>query len=205
MIYKIFLMGPQGSGKGTQAELLSRELGIPAFSMGQLIRDEFASGSELGKKLHDIITPGNLVSETDSALLLKQRLAKPDTTNGYILDGYPRTMAQYNAFDFDTPTHVIVIDIPRGESIRRLSDRLTCGGCGRVGSLKDRLKIGEKCDRCGGEWQQRSDDTPGAIERRLELYEKETLPVLEKYAEVAKYVDGVGSVEEVKERIMKKL
>ncbi|PJA45667.1 adenylate kinase, partial [Candidatus Uhrbacteria bacterium CG_4_9_14_3_um_filter_50_9] len=120
MHYKILLMGPQGSGKGTQAEILSEQLGIPAFGMGQLIRDEMRAGSEEGQTLKAIVERGDLVSDEAAAHLLKLRLAKPDTQNGYILDGYPRNIEQYRAFDFDTPTHVLVIDIPRDESLKRL-------------------------------------------------------------------------------------
>ncbi len=200
MIYKILMMGSQGSGKGTQAEILSRELGIPAFGMGQIIRDEIATGSAFGKKLSDIILPGNLISDEDAAHLLKLRLAKPDTARGYILDGYPRNIAQYNQFTFDAPTHMLVIDIPREESLRRLGGRLTCRGCAKVGAMKDGLKPGDRCP-CGGEWFQRADDTPEAITRRLEIYQNDTQPVIEKYAGLVHRVDGVGSVQEVAERI----
>lgn len=200
MTYKILLMGPQGSGKGTQAEILSRELGIPAFGMGQLIRDEISTGSEFGEKLREIIVPGNLVSDEDAAHLLKLRLQKSDVANGYILDGYPRNRGQLSQFTFDTPTHVLVIDIPREESLRRLGGRLTCRGCGKVGAMADGLKVGDRC-ACGGEWYQRDDDTPSAIERRLEIYEKETSPVIEAYGDVVRRVDGVGGVEEVAARV----
>jgi len=202
MIHKILLMGPQGSGKGTQAEKLSVQLNIPAFGMGQLLRDEIASGSELGEKFDAILKRGELVSDEDAAQMLKRRLAKPDTQNGYILDGYPRNLSQFAAFDFDTPTHVLVIDVPREESLKRLGGRLTCRACGKVGALKDGIKPGDQCT-CGGEWYQRDDDTPAAIERRLAIYEKDTSPVIEKYGELVRHVDGLGSVEEVFQRIIK--
>lgn len=197
-------MGPQGSGKGTQAEKLSAQLGIPAFGMGQLLRDEIASGSDLGAKFDVILKRGDLVSDEDAAQMLKQRLAKSDTQNGYILDGYPRNLSQYAAFDFDTPTHVIVIDVPREESLKRLGGRLTCRGCGRVGAMADGLKPGDLC-ACGGEWYQRDDDTPAAITRRLEIYENDTSPVIAKYAELVKRIDGLGSVDEVFEKILQVL
>jgi adenylate kinase len=198
---KILLMGPQGSGKGTQAEKLAVHLGVPAFGMGQLLRDEIASGSELGQKFDVILKRGDLVSDEDAAQMLKRRLKKPDTQNGYILDGYPRNLSQYAAFDFDTPTHVIVIDLAREESLRRLGGRLTCRVCNKVGSIHDGIKAGDKC-LCGGEWYQRNDDTPAAISRRLEIYENDTQPVIEKYGALVKHVDGVGSIEEVFARIL---
>src|SRR3989338_11276633 len=132
IVYKILLMGPQGSGKGTQAELLAKHLGIPAFGMGQLCRDEAATGSALGKEIDEANRRGELVSDTIAANLLKARLANPDVKQGYVLDGYPRNPPQIKAFTFDRPTHVLVLEIPRKESLRRLSDRLTCDRCGRV-------------------------------------------------------------------------
>ncbi|MBI4256806.1 nucleoside monophosphate kinase [Candidatus Uhrbacteria bacterium] len=200
-MYKILLMGSQGSGKGTQAEKLSAQLGIPAFGMGQLLRDEIASGSDLGAKFEGILKRGNLVSDEDAAQMLKRRLVKPDTHKGYVLDGYPRNLSQYAAFDFDTPTHVIVIDVPREESLKRLGGRLTCRGCGKVGAMADGLKPDDPCV-CGGKWFQRDDDTPEAISRRLEIYEKDTTPVIVKYGSRVKHVDGVGSVDEVFEKIL---
>lgn len=197
-MYKILLMGPQGSGKGTQAERLSAKLGVPFFGTGQLIREEVASGSELGEKLKAIILRGELITDVDAAFLLKRRLQKPDTTNGYILDGYPRNLSQFRAFDFDTPTHVIVIDVPREESLKRLGGRLTCRACNKVASIHDGIKPGDTCP-CGGEWYQRDDDTPEAITRRLEIYENDTAPVIAEYEKkgIVHHVDGVGSIDEV--------
>lgn len=201
MKHKILLMGPQGSGKGTQADILSTQLGIPAFGMGQLLRDEIASGSKLGQKFDTILKQGELVSDDDAALMLQRRLAQPDTEKGYLLDGYPRNIEQYKAFDFDTPTHVLVIEIPREESLKRLGGRLTCKGCGKVASINDGLKPGDTCEACGGEWYQRADDTPEAITRRLEIYENDTQPVIEKYEGLVHRIDGVGTIEEITERL----
>ncbi|MDG1950762.1 MAG: nucleoside monophosphate kinase [bacterium] len=200
MNYKILLMGPQGSGKGTQAELLSNKLNIPALSMGQLIRDEMGSGSEFAAKLKEIVTSGELISDKDAAHLLKQRLEKEDAQAGYILDGYPRNMSQFHAFDFDTPTHVMVIEIPRKESLKRLGGRLTCGACGKIGNTNEGLNPGDAC-KCGDSWTQREDDKPEAITRRLEIYEKDTAPVIEQYKDQVVHIDGLGTVEEILDRI----
>lgn len=206
MIHKIILLGPQGSGKGTQAELLAQRLGIPAFGMGQLCREEVASGSALGREIDQILLAGNLVSDQTAAALLKKRLAQPDTKKGYILDGYPRNAAQAAAFTFDRPTHLVVIEVPRDESLKRLSGRLTCRMCSKVFRSSQGHKAGDACP-CEGELFQRTDDTPAAISRRLEIYEQDTKPVIAVYEQqgIVRHVDGMGSIEEVRERIFQAL
>jgi len=206
MIYKIFLFGPQGSGKGTQAQLLSKRLGVPALAMGQLLRDEVAAGSDVGLKVEGILKAGNLVSDEAAAEVLQARLSRPDVAEGYILDSYPRNLKQYAMFTFDVPTHVIVIEVPREESLRRLGGRLTCSSCGAVSSTKDGAKEGDAC-ACGGAFVRRDDDTEVAISRRLDIYDNDTTPMLAKFEEkgVLVRIDGVGTVEEVQERIPKQL
>ncbi len=203
MIYKILMFGPQGCGKGTQAELLSKELNIPAFGMGQLLRDEVASVSEIGLKIDGILKSGNLVSDLVAAEVLQARLKRPDVANGYILDSYPRNMEQYGMFTFDEPTHAIVIEVPRDESLRRLSGRLTCAVCGKVYSVNDGFKEGDACT-CDGKMLRRDDDTEAAILRRLEIYDNDTTPMLSRFDErgILCRVDGVGTVAEVQERIL---
>ena len=126
-----------------------------------------------------------------------------DAEHGYLLDGYPRNLSQYAAFDFDEPTQVIVIDVPKEESLKRLDGRLTCKQCTKVGSTHDGLQPGDVC-ACGGEWYQRADDTPQAISRRLEIYEHDTFPVIDEYTKknLVKHVNGIGSIEEVFDRIV---
>jgi adenylate kinase len=175
---KILLLGPQGSGKGTQAVRLSQKLGIPALSMGQLLRDEVASQSELGTLIQGFINRGELVPDGIALDVLKVRLAKPDAVLGYILDGYPRNRAQYKTFEtFDVPTAVIVLNVPREESLKRLMRRAEIEG--------------------------RSDDTPELINRRLEIYENDTEPVIAEYAkkELVHMIDGIGEMEDVEKRI----
>ncbi|MBI2484870.1 nucleoside monophosphate kinase [Candidatus Uhrbacteria bacterium] len=208
MTYKILMMGPQGSGKGTQAELLSKHLNIPAFGMGQLLRDVVSSGSSLGQEIKRITDKGNLVSDPVAAEVLKNRLAEPDTTNGYILDGFPRNQSQYEIMEqVDEPTHVLVIEIPKEETLRRLSGRLTCLVCGRVYRAAEGHAAGESC-LCGeGTLVQRDDDKPEAIMRRLEIYEQDTTPVIAQYEAkgLLHHVDGMGSVAEVQARIIASL
>lgn len=203
MVYKILVAGPQGSGKGTQAERLSKALGIPALSMGQLLRDEIAGGTELGKQMKEMVDTGRLVPAAMSVQALMVRLAKPDVTGGYILDGFPRNMEQLGAFDIAIPTHLIVLNIPRDESLRRLTHRLTCDACGAVASELDGKTEGDAC-ACGGRYQKRKDDNAEAIERRLGIYEQETRPVLAAFAArgIVREINGVGSIPEVADRVM---
>ena len=178
-MHKILVLGPQGSGKGTQARILGEKLGIPALSMGQLLRDEIATGSELGKEISEIISKkAELVSDEIALEILKKRLSQPDVQRGYILDGYPRNEAQYNTFkDFDTPSALLLIMIPYDESMRRLLKR--------------------------AELESRPDDTEELIAHRLQIYHQETRPIIERYNEqgIIKVIDGVGAVEEVAGRI----
>jgi len=175
---KILILGPQGSGKGTQAVRISQKLHIPALSMGQLLRDEVASGSELAQKISSFIDAGHLVPDDVALDVLKTRLEKDDCEHGYILDGYPRNIDQLNVYnEFDTPTDVLVIEVPKSVSMERLSIRAEVEG--------------------------RADDTPELMAERLRVYHTETEPVIEKYKNenVAHFIDGVGSMEEVEERI----
>ena len=147
--------------------------------MGQLLRDEIETGSEIGKKISKIIyEDGESVSDELALEMLKGRLAQDDAKGGYILDGYPRNMSQYEAYKtFDKPTAVILIDVPADESMKRLMKR--------------------------SEIEHRADDQPTKIARRLEIYDEETKPVLEMFKEqgVLKYIDGIGDMEEVESRI----
>jgi len=202
-MYKILLMGPQGSGKGTQAKRLSERFGIPTFAMGQLLRDEITSGSELGKKASEYMNKGFLVTDEMAIEVLKKRLNQLDTKEGYILDGYPRNEGQYHEFSFETPTHVIVVEIPREESLKRISGRLTCSSCGAIYAMKDGYQVGDAC-ACSGKLMQRDDETPEAVSRRLDIYENETKPIIQKYEDqgVVHHIDGMGTVEEIQERIL---
>jgi len=179
---KIFILGPQGSGKGTQATLLSEKLSIPHLSMGQLLRDEVASGSELATEISSVTDSGNLVSDELALSVLKKRLEADDTKQGYILDGYPRNEAQYQVYkDYDEPTDVLVLTVPREESLKRMQKR--------------------------AEVEKRIDDTPEAMRRRLEIYDQDTSPMLDHYRSsgTVREVDGVGTVEEIAVRMAEAL
>lgn len=178
-MHKILVLGPQGSGKTTQAEVLSKKLGVPYFSMGQLLRDQVAKGGERAKMIGEVQKMGDLVPFEVVVNVLDERTREPDARDGYILDGFPRSFEQMTAFEkYDMPTAVLILDIPREESIARLTKRAGIEG--------------------------RADDTPEAILKRLRVYDEETLPVLEHYKEkgMAYVVSGVGEVPEVTERVL---
>jgi adenylate kinase len=177
-MHKILILGPQGSGKGTQANLLSEKLGVPALSMGNLLRDEIGSGSDLGKEIAAIINDGNLVSDETALMVLQRRLENHDAKGGYILDGYPRNAAQNEVYkSFDQPTAMLVVTVPREESLDRMKKR--------------------------AEIEQRADDTEEAMLRRLEIYENDTKPIIDTYEAqgLVRKIDGIGTVEEVQLRV----
>ncbi len=179
MMHRIFLLGPQGCGKGTQAVILSERLGIPQFSMGGLLREAAAGTDELAGRIRAIQESGELVPGTVVAEVLRARLDKPDCADGYILDGFPRNQDQYDSYaKHDRPTAVIVIEVPRDVSIERIAQR------SRI--------------------EHRTDDTPDAIRRRLEIYDQDTEPMINNYRAqgLVREVDGVGTVEEVSDRIL---
>jgi adenylate kinase len=175
------------------------------FSMGQLLRDEVAAQTDLGKQVDSILSSGELVPASITAEVLQKRLSRPEAQQGYILDGFPRNKEQLDSFSFEKPTHVFVIMIPREETYERLGTRLTCAVCGYVTSTRLGFASGSACPIChGGLLEQRRDDTPEAITKRLDIYEQETQPIIRAYRQqgVVCEVDGVGSVKEVHARIM---
>ncbi len=183
-------MGAQGSGKGTVSEELSKQLGLPAISSGDAFKAVIKAGGELGKYVASFVDNGNLVPDDLTLKVVLSRLAEPDCKNGYILDGYPRTINQLKLMkgkiDVDK---VIFLNIDRAEAINRLSGRVVCPKCGHIHNLR----LGgdtKNCCNCGTAYIVRSDDTPEAINKRLDTYEAETIPVIE-------YFKGQGKVVEI--------
>jgi adenylate kinase len=177
-MHKILILGPQGCGKGTQAALLAKKLGIPQLSMGQLLRETAKGTGELADEIRAIQAAGQLVPDHIAIKVLDARLQLPDTQRGYILDGFPRNEEQFLAFEkYATPTMVLVIDVPPEESLPRLMKRAAL--------------------------EHRNDDTPEIIQRRLEIYENDTRPMIRHYEDrgLVRVVNGVGTIEEVAERI----
>lgn len=206
-MYKILIMGPQGAGKGTQAELLAQTLGIPAISMGALLREEVASGSPAGQRAQAILESGKLVSDDLALGVILSRLARPDAAKGWILDGFPRVDSQADLFlKSIQPTHVILLELTDAQSLERLAGRLQCSVCQQsFHELYLPPKTPGLCDNCGGALIKRSDDNPMAINKRLEIYHHDTEPLLARYEQmgILHRVDGSGTVVEVAAAVRK--
>lgn len=193
---KIIFLGAPGSGKGTQSALLSKKLGIPAISTGDIIRGILKSGGDKAEVLKSYTENGKLVPDDLVIELLKSRLSNPDCSKGYILDGFPRTVAQAKALEnmgikIDT---VIDINVEDDLICKRMLSRLVCPKCGSVfnSATEMKPKVQNICDNCGAELIQRKDDTEETIRTRLKVYKEQTLPLRNYYSskKILKTVDG---------------
>ena len=210
----IILIGPQGSGKGTQASLISESYGLPHVSTGDLFRKNIAEKTALGNKLAAFINKGELVPNDLTLEILKDRLLQDDCKDGFLLDGYPRNKAQAVALnelfaEMELPlTNVIVLDIPRQLVFERLEGRRTCPICNRVYHVRyNPPKIEGICDEDGGKLYQRDDDTAEAINKRLDIYYSETEPIIDFYREqnVVSDIDATLDISEVFARVQEVL
>lgn len=199
------LLGAPGSGKGTQAVKISRYLGIPHISTGDLFREHLKKGTELGVTAKKYLDNGQLVPDSIVLDMLFGRISQDDCQEGYLLDGFPRTIPQAIALEHrlekDSSKIVVInINVPENEIIRRLEGRLTCKNCGNVHHKEfSPPKTPGICDKCGGELYQRSDDQLEVIQERLEAYRKQTAPLIEFYEErkVLSHVNGNQSPDAV--------
>lgn len=200
---RFILLGAPGCGKGTQAKLLSKSLCIPHISTGDLFRENIKNKTELGIKVEEIISKGNLVPDDLTIELVKDRLNNPDTKNGFILDGFPRTIYQANALDKIGIDYAILIDIELDTILNRILYRRTCKSCGEIFNVKD--KSIEKCNKCGGELYQRQDDNLETVTRRFKEYEEKTSPLVDYYKKQNKLliVKGNDLPENVNDYILK--
>lgn len=187
---KLMIMGPPGAGKGTQAEVLVKELGITHISTGDMFRAAIKEGTEMGKKAKEYMDKGQLVPDEVVVGMVKDRLSQPDCAKGFLLDGFPRTLAQAEALSntidelgmkFDG---VINIDVPRERLMARLTGRRVCKGCGAsYHVIFNPPKSEGVCNTCGGELYQRSDDNEETVSNRLDVYEAQTQPLIDYYKE----------------------
>jgi adenylate kinase len=207
----IILFGAPGVGKGTQAKILSHVYHIPHISTGDILREAIKAETPLGIKAKVLMDRGNLVPDDVMIGLVTDLLASDRCKNGFILDGFPRTVGQASALDTIfakmkiTKFKVINIDVDKALIIERLTDRFLCAQCGKIyNSTIDKFKAGDKCFKCGGMIFQRDDDKPETVKKRLEIYYKTTEPVKKYYQETHLVidVDGVGEIEEITQRLL---
>lgn len=181
---KLILLGAPGAGKGTQAEVISEKLSIPAVSTGNIIREALANGTEMGLKAKSFIDAGQLVPDDVVIGIIKERLAKDDCANGFILDGFPRTIPQAEALDAMGVIidRVISIEVEDERIVRRMSGRRVCKACGSSYHLEYKKPAQDGvCNACGGELVQRKDDHPDTVLDRLHVYHEQTEPLKDYY------------------------
>ncbi len=210
---RIILFGPPGVGKGTQAKILSNNLKIVHIASGDILRAAIANGTELGKKAKTFMDRGELVPDDVVIGIIKDRLKEKDAVNGFILDGFPRTLPQAEALDkvFEKEgikvDRVVSMEVDKNVLLKRLTSRRVCRNCGAIYNLSvDNVKD-SKCPKCGGELYQRDDDKEETILRRFEVYQNQTKPVKGYYAgkKLLVEVDGIGEIKEVTERLNRAL
>jgi adenylate kinase len=203
---RLVLVGPPGAGKGTQAEFIAAHFAVPKISTGDIFRANVAAGTPLGVEARRYMDSGQLVPDEVTINMVRERLAEPDASDGFLLDGFPRTVPQATALDklladlgvgLDVVLELIVDD---DEVIRRLSGRWTCRGCGKIWHIEfDPPTHDGVCDRCGSDLYQRDDDKAETVAERLVVYARDTAPLIIFYGAMGKLVgiDATGPVEDV--------
>ncbi|MGA2977926.1 MAG: adenylate kinase [Spirochaetia bacterium] len=202
---KLIFLGPPGAGKGTLAGLASKEYGIPQISTGDIFRDAIKRETELGKKVKQIVSRGDLVPDDLTVSLVKERLDQADARKGYILDGFPRTIPQAEALQgFQTLDAVVNFAISDATVVERLSGREICKSCGAIYHVKNMpSKVKGICDACGGPLYTRPDDSLESITNRLDVYRKQTEPLIAYYRDkkLLKDIDSSKSPEDTQVQI----
>lgn len=203
---KIIMLGAPGAGKGTQAKMIADKYSVPHISTGDIFRANIKEGTELGKEAKKYMDEGKLVPDELTVKILLDRVAKEDCANGYVLDGFPRTIPQAEVLDKelqklgDHIDYAINVDVPDENIINRMSGRRACTSCGATYHI---VHIPPKeegiCDRCGRELVLRDDDRPDTVKNRLDVYHKQTQPLIEYYTkkDILKTVDGTADMKDV--------
>jgi adenylate kinase len=211
---RLVLVGPPGAGKGTQAQFIASHFAVPKISTGDIFRTNVSDGTDLGLEARKYMDAGDLVPDEVTIGMVKERLSHDDTSEGFLLDGFPRTVQQAVVLDDMLAVHDVGLDVvlelvvDDEEVVRRLSGRRTCRRCGHVWHLDfDPPATEGVCDRCGGELFQRDDDSELTIRHRLEVYADQTSPLIGYYGDrgLLSGVDATGPVEDVTERAINAL
>lgn len=197
----LILLGPPGAGKGTQAARIVEKYNIPHISTGDIFRKNISEGTKLGKKAKEYMDKGELVPDSLVIEIATDRLTDDDCKDGFLLDGFPRTVEQAVALDAflgergSRIDHVLDIDVPKEELMTRLIGRRVCKNCGATYHVTNMPPAKEGiCDKCGGELMQRADDTESTVENRIEVYNKQTKPLLDYYDKTGNIVHLDGSI-----------
>lgn len=207
---RAILLGPPGCGKGTQAKILIETYGIPQIATGDILREALKKGTPLGKQAQSYMDKGQLVPDDLVIQIIEERLKQDDCSGGFILDGFPRTIAQAEALDKTltamglTLEHVFNIEVGDDELIKRLTGRRICKACGASYHIIFNPPREEgRCDTCQGELYQRDDDKEETIRNRLQVYQEQTAPLITFYHEkkILSSIDGVGSIEQITARL----
>jgi adenylate kinase len=207
----MIFLGPPGSGKGTQAKMISERLGIPQISTGDMLRAAVSEGTPMGLKAKALMEQGALVSDEVVVGIVRERLAKADCEKGFILDGFPRTVAQADALgatleELGKKLDAVVSLAVDGEAVvERIAGRRTCRDCGKMYHVRfDPPRTEGRCDSCGGELYLRDDDREETIRKRLNVYQEQTAPLIAYYRSrgLLSEVDGMQDIHEVQQQIL---
>jgi adenylate kinase len=210
----LIIMGPPGAGKGTQSRRLGEYLNVPVISTGEMLRDEIKRKTSLGTQAKKHMDKGDLIPDALMIGVIEERLKRADCARGFILDGFPRTVAQADALhrmlgqNGNSLEHAVSLSVPNDELLKRLSGRRTCRDCGAMYHIIfDPPTNAGLCNKCNGELYQRDDDHEDIITSRLEVYESETAPLLDYYRKhrLLAEVDGIGGRDDVLARILQRL
>lgn len=202
---RVVFLGKPGSGKGTQALSLSNALSIPHLSSGEILRAEIRDGTEFGRAVEEYVLLGEIGPEELITKVILGYIERNGMGDGYILDGFPRTILQARELDGRFPPgRALLLSVPDQAIVERLSRRYTCSGCGSVQQMDGEAPGGKPCPECGGALARRADDHPEAIRRRLETFSREVMPVVHYYEDSGRLIriDGTGKIPDIEREIL---